>query len=241
MGAAGWAGIEIGGRYLNNALNGTTGDIRQIADVMVGHAEAGLHFWLNLTLIAGVGLAGLGVLVAILGGVLGSKQWAGVGLYARHATLHVLINPWTSRRFLIPPRRLPFIGDVVGIRLGKPVQSGLADVARPRADLGPQGVGDPDRHGQRGRPGGELSDESRFRKFVGLHLPPLRRIVGDALFTAENDEPNWQLAHDILAPAFTREAMSGYHAIMLQVARELLARWDAAADAGQSRRRHPPT
>ena len=41
---------------------------------MVGHAEAGLHFWLNVTLIAGVGLAGLGVLVAILGGVLGSKR-----------------------------------------------------------------------------------------------------------------------------------------------------------------------
>ena len=74
VGAAGWAGIEISGRYLNDALNGTTGDIRQIADVLVGHAEAGLHFWLNVTLIAGVALAGLGVLVAILGGVLGSKQ-----------------------------------------------------------------------------------------------------------------------------------------------------------------------
>jgi hypothetical protein len=74
VGAAGWAGIEIGGRYLNDALNGTTGDIRQIADVLVGRAEAGLHFWLNVTLIAGVALAGLGVLVAILGGVLGSKR-----------------------------------------------------------------------------------------------------------------------------------------------------------------------
>jgi hypothetical protein len=74
VGAAGWAGIEIGGRYLNDALNGTTGDIRQIADVMVGHAEAGLHFWLNVTLIAGVALAGFGVLVAILGGVLGSTR-----------------------------------------------------------------------------------------------------------------------------------------------------------------------
>ncbi len=69
MGAAGWAGIEVGGRYLNEALNGTTGDIRQIADVMVRHAEAGMHFWLNLTLIAGVVLAGFGVLVAILGGM----------------------------------------------------------------------------------------------------------------------------------------------------------------------------
>ena len=40
VGAAGWAGIEVGGRYVNDALNRTTGDIRRIADVMVGHAEA---------------------------------------------------------------------------------------------------------------------------------------------------------------------------------------------------------
>jgi hypothetical protein len=74
VGAAGWVGIEVGGPYLNNALNGTTGDIRQIADVMVRHAETGMHFWLNLTLIAGVALAGLGVLVAILGSVVRPKR-----------------------------------------------------------------------------------------------------------------------------------------------------------------------
>ena len=74
VGAAGWAGIEVGGRYLNDALNQTTGDIRQMADVMVRHAEAGMHFWLNMTLIAGVVLVGLGVIVAILGSVLGSKR-----------------------------------------------------------------------------------------------------------------------------------------------------------------------
>ena len=122
---------------------------------------------------------------------------------------------------------------------GKPVQSALAQ----SRDLGPISVrkvlrtqivtvGGADLVG-------ELSDETRFRKFVGLHLPPLRRIVGDALFTAEDDEPNWQLAHDILAPAFTREAMSGYHATMLQVARELLARWDARRRPRTTRRRHP--
>jgi len=74
VGAAGWAAIEVGRRYIDSALNQTTGDIRQIADVMVRHAEAGMHFWLNLTLIAGVVLVGFGVIVAILGTVLGSKQ-----------------------------------------------------------------------------------------------------------------------------------------------------------------------
>ena len=132
-----------------------------------------------------------------------------------------------------PPRRVPVIGDVVGIKVGRPVQTVLAQ----SRGLGPISVrkvlrtqvvtvGGADL-------AGELSDERRFCKFVGLHLPPLRQVVGDALFTAEDDEPNWQLAHDILTPAFTREAMSGYHGIMLRVARELLGRWDAAAERGQ--------
>ncbi len=69
VGAAGWAGIEAGRRRVDDALNHTTGDIRRIAEVMVAHAEAGLRDWLNLTLVAGAALVGLGVLVAILGGL----------------------------------------------------------------------------------------------------------------------------------------------------------------------------
>ena len=69
VGATGWAGIEVGGRYVNNALNRTTGDIRRVAEVMVDHAEAGLQQWLNLTLVAGAALVVLGVLVALLGGL----------------------------------------------------------------------------------------------------------------------------------------------------------------------------
>jgi hypothetical protein len=69
VGAAGWAGIEAGRRYVDDALNRTTGDIRQVAEVMVAHAEAGLRHWLDLTLVAGAALVGLGVLVAILGGL----------------------------------------------------------------------------------------------------------------------------------------------------------------------------
>ena len=72
VGAAGWAGIEAAGRYINDALNRTTGDIRQIAEVMVAHAEAGMRQWLDLTLVVGAALVGFGVLVAILGG-LGKK------------------------------------------------------------------------------------------------------------------------------------------------------------------------
>jgi hypothetical protein len=67
VGAAGWAAIELGRRRLGDALNHTTGDIRRIADVMVGDAESSLHHWLDLTLAAGGVLVALGVLAAVLG------------------------------------------------------------------------------------------------------------------------------------------------------------------------------
>ncbi|ORB85312.1 hypothetical protein B1987_17635 [Mycobacterium kansasii] len=67
VGGAGWAGIEIGSHYVDDALDRTAGDIRRMADVMVGTAESSLHLWLNLTLVAGVALVVLGVLAAVLG------------------------------------------------------------------------------------------------------------------------------------------------------------------------------
>ena len=69
VGAAGWAGLEVAARYVNEALNRTTGHIRQVADVMVAHAEGSLHHWLNLTLAAGGVLVVFGVIAAMLGGL----------------------------------------------------------------------------------------------------------------------------------------------------------------------------
>lgn len=67
VGAAGWAGIEMGRRFVDAALNRTTGDIRTVAEVMVGTAEGSAHQWLNYTLIAGVALVLLGAVGAALG------------------------------------------------------------------------------------------------------------------------------------------------------------------------------
>lgn len=72
VGAAGWAALEIVGRRVGAALNRTTGDVRRIAEVMVGTAEAGAHHWLNVTLVAGAALAAAGVLVAVLAGLVRS-------------------------------------------------------------------------------------------------------------------------------------------------------------------------
>lgn len=72
----------------------------------------------------------------------------------------------------------------------------------------------------------ELVDESRFAKHVGFGIDAYRPVTGDGLFTAYNDEPNWRLAHDILLPAFSREAMRRYHDAMLGCVARLVDAWD---------------
>jgi hypothetical protein len=73
-GADGWAAIEIVRRRINDALNDTNGDIRRIADVMVGEAKNSLHRWLDFTLAAGAALVVLGVLVAVLASLRSSSH-----------------------------------------------------------------------------------------------------------------------------------------------------------------------
>jgi hypothetical protein len=69
VGAAGWAGLEVLRRFVNSALDRTTGDIRQVADAMINHAEGSLHQWLNLTLAAGGVLVVFGMIVSMIGGL----------------------------------------------------------------------------------------------------------------------------------------------------------------------------
>jgi hypothetical protein len=68
-GAAGWAGLEVARRFVDHALDRTTGDIREVADAMVNHAEGSMHQWLNLALAAGAALVVCGVVVSMLGGL----------------------------------------------------------------------------------------------------------------------------------------------------------------------------
>jgi hypothetical protein len=69
VGAAGWAGIEVGRRYVSAALNTTPPEARDVAAAMIEHAIGSLHLWLNLTLAAGGALVLLGVLASMLGGL----------------------------------------------------------------------------------------------------------------------------------------------------------------------------
>jgi cytochrome P450/NADPH-cytochrome P450 reductase len=72
----------------------------------------------------------------------------------------------------------------------------------------------------------ELSDEKRFDKAVRGALKIVRGFGGDGLFTAKTSEPNWSKAHNILLPNFSHKAMLSYHPMMLDIAEQLVLKWE---------------
>ncbi|KJZ78080.1 hypothetical protein HIM_02717 [Hirsutella minnesotensis 3608] len=67
----------------------------------------------------------------------------------------------------------------------------------------------------------ELCDEKRFRKSLGSVLRIVREGVHDGLFTAHDDEPNWNRAHRILIPAFGPLSIRGMFGEMHDIASQL--------------------
>ncbi|SDD79625.1 cytochrome P450 [Rhodococcus tukisamuensis] len=128
-----------------------------------------------------------------------------------------------------PPRRVPFVGDVLGLNTVTPNQTTLKRFE----EIGPiyrrsimgtdlTFVGSAELAAQ-------VYDETVWEKFVGRPLERLRPVVGDALFTAYNWESNWAKAHEVLLPAFTKEAMVSYHGTMTEVVDELCTSLDTRA------------
>jgi len=72
----------------------------------------------------------------------------------------------------------------------------------------------------------ELSDEKRFDKAVRGALKIVRGFGGDGLFTSKTSEPNWSKAHNILLPNFSHKAMLSYHPMMLDIAEQLVLKWE---------------
>ena len=72
----------------------------------------------------------------------------------------------------------------------------------------------------------ELSDEKRFDKAVRGPLRRVRAVAGDGLFTADTTEPNWSKAHNILLQPFGNRAMVSYHPSMVDIAEQLVKKWD---------------
>jgi cytochrome P450/NADPH-cytochrome P450 reductase len=72
----------------------------------------------------------------------------------------------------------------------------------------------------------EVSDEKRFRKCVHTSLVQVRPLTGDGLFTAYNQEPNWEKAHRILMPAFGPLGVRAMFGQMLDIANQMFVKWD---------------
>ncbi len=72
----------------------------------------------------------------------------------------------------------------------------------------------------------ELSDEKRFDKAVKGSLRRVRAVAGDGLFTAYTNEPNWSKAHNILMQPFGNRAMQSYHPSMVDIAEQLVKKWE---------------
>lgn len=72
----------------------------------------------------------------------------------------------------------------------------------------------------------EVCDEKRFDKSIRGALRLVRRFGGDGLFTSKTEEPNWSKAHYILLPNFGHRAMQSYHPMMLDIAEQLVLKWE---------------
>ena len=123
------------------------------------------------------------------------------------------------------PPRTKIVGNMFSVGTSEPIQS-MMKLAR---ELGPIYWLD-----MMGKPivvvsgfelVNELSDETRFDKTVRGALRRIRAFAGDGLFTAYTKEPNWSKAHNILLPNFSQRAMQGYHPMMLDIAEQLMQKW----------------
>jgi len=134
-----------------------------------------------------------------------------------------------SKNLLHPiphPPKNPFIGNLLSLGSQHPVQ----DMMRLARELGPiywlDMMGSPLVIVSGSALAGELFDETRFDKTTRGTLRRLRVIGGDALFTADTAMPNWSKAHSILLPTFSHRAMQAYHPMMLDIAEQMMFKWE---------------
>jgi cytochrome P450/NADPH-cytochrome P450 reductase len=124
------------------------------------------------------------------------------------------------------PKVYPIIKNVLELDTDAPVQSlmRLADTYGSiyKFQVGDQTslvISDPDLVN-------EVCDESRFDKKVHKPLEKIRDFGGDGLFTAYTEEENWGKAHRILVPAFGPGAIKTMFPQMLDIAEQLLLKWE---------------
>src|SRR5258706_4353474 len=133
----------------------------------------------------------------------------------------------TNRLSPIPhPPTKPVVGNMLSLDSSAPVQN----LARLAKELGPifwlDMMGAPIVIVSGHDLVEELSDEKRFDKAVRGPLRRVRAVAGDGLFTADTSEPNWSKAHNILLRPFGTRAMQSYHRSMVDIADQLVKKWE---------------
>jgi cytochrome P450/NADPH-cytochrome P450 reductase len=133
----------------------------------------------------------------------------------------------TNRLSPIPhPPTKPVVGNMLSLDSTAPVQN----LARLAKELGPifwlDMMGSPIVIVSGHDLVEELSDEKRFDKAVRGPLRRVRAVAGDGLFTADTSEPNWSKAHNILLQPFGNRAMQSYHPSMVDIADQLVKKWE---------------
>lgn len=71
----------------------------------------------------------------------------------------------------------------------------------------------------------ELCDEKRFDKSTKGTLRRLRAL-SHGLFTSDTHETTWSKPHNILLANFSQRAMQAYHPMMLDIAGQLVTKWE---------------
>ena len=135
-------------------------------------------------------------------------------------------EPLAPEDFPGPPG-LPLLGNVRAIDMGQPIES-LMSLAR---EYGPIF--------KLTTPGGisvvvsgvdlvsEICDDARFDKVITAGLSILAEGPVDAgLFTAHTDDPMWARAHGLLMAPFSMQAMRDYMPAMIDIADQLMGKWD---------------
>ncbi|KAK5995326.1 hypothetical protein PT974_03730 [Cladobotryum mycophilum] len=79
----------------------------------------------------------------------------------------------------------------------------------------------------------EICDEKRFRKYVGGPIVEIRALTHDGLFTAFDNEPNWGIAHRIIAPKLSLGSTTSHFDEMRESATELLNIWKGLGDSNK--------
>lgn len=71
----------------------------------------------------------------------------------------------------------------------------------------------------------EVLDDRRWEKAIDPLTRNLRHLVGNGLFTADSEDPDWETAHRILAPSFSFASMARYTPTIVEVLEDTIVRW----------------